>query len=107
MILSVTLFALVTVALLSALYWLSHRSRRNHNQPHPLQTISSEKLLPQNYKYFPQVRQALSKEDDEFLATRAGENARRLARKVRRDVALEFLQGLRDDYRRLDRLART
>jgi hypothetical protein len=103
---NVILFALLTLALLGALYWLSHRIKGSRDAANVLQAISAEKLLPQNYKYFPQVRQALSKEDEEYLESRVGTNARRMALSVRRNIARDFLAGLRDDHRRLDRLAR-
>jgi hypothetical protein len=104
---TVILFALVTLALLGALYWLSRRASSNRGAASLPQALSAEKLLPQNYKYFPQIRQALSRDDDLFLEKRAGPEIARMARKVRRSTALQFLKGLRDDYRRLDRLART
>ncbi len=104
---NVILFALVTLALLAAFYWLSHRVKGERGSVTLPQAVSAEKLLPQHYRYFPQVRQALSDDDRVFLERRASSNARRMALRARRSAALEFLAGLRDDYRRLDRLART
>jgi len=103
---SVFLFALLTLALLGALYWLSQRARRDSRGADLLRTLSAESLLPQHYKYFPQVCRALSAEDAQFLQLRATPAIRRSARRARQLVALEFLSGLRDDYRKLDRLAR-
>lgn len=103
---SVYLFALLTVALLGALYWLSLRARKDARGADLLRTLSADSLLPQNYKYFPQVSRALSVEDSQFLQLRATPAARRAALKARREVALKFLTGLRDDYRKLNRLAR-
>jgi hypothetical protein len=103
---SVFSFALLTLALLGALYLLSRRARKEPGGANLLRTLSAESLLPQHFKYFPQVRQALSDEDAGYLELRATSAARRSARQARRIVALEFLTGLRDDYRRLDRLAR-
>ncbi len=68
---SVYLFALLTVALLGALYWLSQRARRDPRGADLLRTLSTESLLPQHYKYFPQVSRALSAEDARFLQSRA------------------------------------
>jgi hypothetical protein len=104
--LSVYLFALLALALLGALYWLSRRARKEPGGADILRTLSAESLLPQHFKYFPQVRQALSQEDAKFLELRASAAVRHAARRARRAVALKFLMGLRDDYRRLDRLAR-
>jgi hypothetical protein len=104
--LNVFLFALVTLFLLGALFWLSHRARKDPRGADLLRTVSAETLLPQHYKYFPQVSQAISREDARYLQLRATPAVRRSARRARRTVALKFLTGLRDDYRRLDRLAR-
>lgn len=104
---SVFLFSLVTLALLGALYWLSRRMSTDRGAAHLLETLSAEDLLPHHYKYFPQIRQALSPEDGRFLGTRANAATRRLARRARRHSALRFMEGLREDYNRLDRLART
>jgi hypothetical protein len=103
---SVYLFALLTVALLGALYWLSQRARRNPRGADLLRTLSSDSLLPQHYRYFPQISRALSAEDAAFLQSRATAAVRRAALQARRTVALQFLAGLRDDYQKLDRLAR-
>lgn len=103
---NVFLFALLTLALLGALYWLSHRARRDARGSDLLRTLSADSLLPQHYKYFPQVCRALSAEDARFLELRAAPAVRRAARDARRTVALQFLTGLRDDYQKLDRLAR-
>ena len=103
---SVYLFALLTLFLLGALFWLSHRARKGPRGADLLRTVSAESLLPQHYKYFPQVCRAISAEDARYLQIRATPAVRRSARRTRRTVALKFLTGLRDDYRRLDRLAR-
>ena len=99
---SVYLFALLTVALLAALYWLSQRARRDPKGSDLLRTLTSDALLPQHYKYFPQVSRALSAEDARFLQSRASPTVRRAALHARRTVALQFLVGLRDDYQKLD-----
>lgn len=103
---NVFLFALLTLALLGALYWLSRRARKDARGADLLRTLSGDSLLPQHYKYFPQVCRALSVEDARFLESRATPAVRRSARRARRTVALQFLTGLRDDYHKLDRLAR-
>jgi hypothetical protein len=103
---SVYLFAVVTLALLGALYWLSQRARRDPRGADLLRTLSADSLLPQHYKYFPQVSRALSAEDARFLQSRADPTIRHAALQARRTVALQFLAGLRDDYQKLDRLAR-
>jgi hypothetical protein len=103
---SVYLFGLLTIALLGALYWLSRRAHRDSRGSDLLRTLSADSLLPQHYKYFPQVCRALSAEDARFLQLRATAAVRRSARQARRTVALQFLTGLRHDYQKLDQLAR-
>jgi hypothetical protein len=99
-------FGATAVALLVALYWLSRRARVDRDSELLLTKLSAEELLPRHYMYFPQVRQALSAADEEFLAKHAAPEARRKALRKRRGVGLDFLCGLRDDYRKFDRLAR-
>lgn len=63
-------------------------------------------LMPCHYRYFPQIRQALSTADEKYLRERG---FRQLAEKVRRErraVARQFLSGLKEDFMKLDRLAR-
>jgi len=103
---SVLLFAILTLVLLGLLYWLAHRGRTGRDISGLPPSFSADDLLPRHYRYLAQVRQALSQEDENYLRTRANPNARELARQTRRAVALKFLSGLRDDYRRLDKLAR-
>jgi|CZKC01.1.fsa_nt_gi hypothetical protein len=104
--LNVFLLALVTLVLLGALYWISQRDRQEPRGVDLLRTLSADTVLPQHYKYFPQVCRALSTEDARFLQLRATPAIRRSALQTRRAVALKFLTGLKDDYRKLDRLAR-
>ena len=54
----------------------------------------------------PQVRQALSREDDEFLAGIGLASLRARVRKERRRVALSYLAALQRDFKRLLRTAR-
>lgn len=99
-------FMLLTLALLAAILWLAHSTRKRAASKDPLRTVSAETLLPQHYKYFPQICRALSSEDLQYLKLRASPAALRSARRARRAVALKFLTGLWDDYQRLNRLAR-
>jgi hypothetical protein len=59
-----------------------------------------------NIQYFPQMQQALSPEDREFLLEKGGAE---LARKVfgeRRRIAGEYLQAMNEEFSRLLRMAR-
>ncbi|HXN64712.1 MAG TPA: hypothetical protein VN862_05210 [Candidatus Acidoferrales bacterium] len=67
---------------------------------------SREELRPSHYRNLSVVLQALSEQDDLFLTSRVNPEIRKRARAARCAVALQFLEGLREDHRRLDRLAR-
>jgi hypothetical protein len=56
--------------------------------------------------YFPQVRQAMAREDSAFLASRASEALTRRVRRERQKIALAYLACLRGDFLKLWRLAR-
>jgi hypothetical protein len=56
--------------------------------------------------YFPQVRQAMDREDSAFLASRASQVLSRRVRRERRNIALAYLACLRGDFLKLWRLAR-
>jgi hypothetical protein len=106
LILRITLFGIAALIVLGLLFWLFRRAKIAGSAEHLLRNSLSGDLLPKHYKYFPQVRRALSTEDNEYLLRRADPVARKSARRIRREVGLEFLHGLREDYTRLDRLAR-
>jgi hypothetical protein len=59
-----------------------------------------------NVTYFPQVKQALAADDFAFLASRASRLLVRRVRRERRRIALAYLACLRNDFRKLWRLAR-
>src|SRR6266849_2493898 len=63
-------------------------------------------LRPRRYRYFPQVRRALSASDEEYLERVAPRDVAQLAHRERRAVARKFLAGLREDFSNLERLAR-
>ncbi len=59
-----------------------------------------------HYQYFPLIRQALSAADETYLRQRVAPAVARAAIRERRAVARKFLAGLREDFTRLDQLAR-
>ncbi len=69
---------------------------------------SAFKELPgaRHYVYFPQIRQAISASDREYLLRTASSRVARQALRERRAVVRRFLRGLRDDFSRLDKLGR-
>lgn len=63
-------------------------------------------FFPVHCRYYPQVRQTLSSDDSVFLAGRASVAVYRRWRKGRRRAGRMYLGGLRQDFARLNRLAR-
>jgi hypothetical protein len=55
--------------------------------------------------YLPQIRQALSKADGEYLDAVVSKELQHQVERERRRIALAFLIGLREEHRRLVRLA--
>jgi len=104
--LTLTLFLLgvLVAALLLALAW----AFRTPKDSAGLETFAStlEGIARAHVEFLPQIRQALAKEDDEFLS-RAGANPlRRRLRKERRRVALSYLKALHADFEGLLRMAK-
>lgn len=107
----VVVFVVVAVVLLATLVWLA-REPRPSAPPGvgPAEARpglpASEEFTALHCRHYPQVRLALSRRDAEFIARRAPAGLRRRWRKERREVAAQFLRGLRQDHERLSRLAR-
>jgi hypothetical protein len=59
-----------------------------------------------HYAYFPQIRQALSAADTQYLMETAPRSEAKRALRQRRAVARRFLHGLREDFSNLSRLGR-
>jgi hypothetical protein len=74
---------------------------RGHSRP----PVPAE-FFPVHCRYFPQVRQTLSSDDTAFLSGRASAAVYRRWRKGRRRAGRMYLAGLRQDFARLNRLAR-
>ena len=67
---------------------------------------SVESVSRAHVEFLPQIRQALARQDDEFLS-RAGANLlRKRVKKERRRVALAYLKALRADFEGLLRMAK-
>jgi hypothetical protein len=60
-----------------------------------------------HYLFFPQIRQALSATDADYLRKNASANVARKALRERRAIARCFLRGLHEDFSALARLGRT
>ena len=73
-------------------------SRTRHADP--------AEFFPVHCRFFPQVRQSLSREDAAFMSARASPGVRRRWERHRRHVGRMYLSGLREDFSRLNRLSR-
>jgi hypothetical protein len=96
----------LALAFFSFLLWLLRPRRRRPSAGHSPVDMKMENILPRHYRYFPQVRQALSASDEQYLRERASPEVAREALRERRGVARKFLAGLREDFSNLERLAR-
>lgn len=72
----------------------------------PRQPLQIEELFPLHCRHFPRMKHVLQQEDEKYLEHRASKRILRRWRAERRKIALEFLAGLREDFRNLNRLAR-
>jgi hypothetical protein len=95
------------LAIFALLLWLLNPQRRRVDAAYSPLDGNVEKLLPLHYRYFPQVRQALSGSDEHYLRDRASAPVAHQALRERRAVARRFLAGLLKDFSNLERLART
>ena len=67
---------------------------------------SQAEFFPVHCRYFPQVRHAFSAEDAPYLADRGSPAVYRRWRKAMRRAGRMYLRGLREDFSRLNLLAR-
>jgi hypothetical protein len=102
--LSWILFFAFVLALILAFCWAlwnPGKSRRLGRGDSPLETGSHPHVM-----YLPQIAQALSRMDYEYLSERVSGKVQRRVRRERLRVALLFLAALREDFQSLLRLAR-
>jgi hypothetical protein len=102
----VSITVLVVLAVSIAVFLLLRPWRRAPKAGRSPQDLKMESFLPRHYGYFPQVRQALSAFDNEYLDRVAPRDVAQAAHRERRAVARQFLAGLRQDFSNLERLAR-
>ncbi len=100
------IYAGLAFLLLAVLLWLVLKQPESRRLPQAAPRLAVEELFPLHCRYFPQVRQALSPADREYLRERASPRIRRQAHVERRRVTRQFLAGLSEDFSRLDRLGR-
>lgn len=85
---------------------LRRRSSASEKVRCGLADLHAGNVAPTHYQFFPQIRQALSAADDEYLNESALPQVARQARRIRRGVARDFLRGLRQDFSSLEHLGR-
>ncbi|MGH9679176.1 MAG: hypothetical protein ACRD4Y_04440 [Candidatus Acidiferrales bacterium] len=103
---SLGLAILLALAAFAALLLLLRPWRRSGDKALPSAPHEMESFLPRHYRFLPQIRQALSPGDEEFLRKAAPPRVANQVRRERRAIALNFLRGLREDFTNLDRMGR-
>jgi hypothetical protein len=102
-----TVILAIVIAFFVVVLWLLRSGRREQDAgPSPTEVLKMENVLPRHYRYFPQVRQALSASDEQYLRRKAPPHVAQRVYRERRAVARKFLAGLREDFSSLERLAR-
>src|SRR4029077_1933516 len=96
----------LALALAVLLLWLLRPRPPSVEVPGPAVDHAIEAALPVHYRFFPQIRQALSAVDNQYLLEVAPPHIARQVLRERRAVARSFLRGLHEDYSSLERLAR-
>jgi hypothetical protein len=93
------------IALLILLFAWSLRSTKKSAAP-VLPPSVQQNTHGSSIGHLPQIRQALAREDEEFLARAGGKLLLRRLKKERRHVALSYLRALREDFGGLLRTAK-
>jgi hypothetical protein len=101
-----TLFILVAVIMLLVLLFLALGSPRRDRRAGVSSIGPIEEPARPHATYFGLIRQAMSEQDFNFLAARGPLRLVRRTHKERQRIAMLYLRDLRDDFRRLLRLAR-
>jgi hypothetical protein len=89
-----------TVALLLVLVWALRGGGRSRNASGRL-----EDGVEGHVQYIPQIQQALSDEDRQYLLTKGGAHLMKAVERERRKATGEFLDALNGEFHRLLRLA--
>src|SRR5882762_1827551 len=96
----------LALAFFGALLWLLRPRRRASRAGQSPMDLKMEGFLPWHYRYFPQVRQALSSFDEEYFDSVAHLDVAHSEHHDKRAVAWKFLAGLREDFSNLGWLER-
>jgi hypothetical protein len=96
-------FAALSLLLLVAIGWLVLK-RLPRETAQPESTL--EELLPLHSPHFPQLRQALASADTQYVRRKTSKEVARQWREERQRILQAFLDGLVEDFVRLDQFAR-
>ncbi len=103
-----TLVILLAGGLSGVFVWLLFPGNKSSRKSAVTSALNGTEALPsaKHYRYFPQIRQALSAEDARYLSQSASPEVARQALRERREVARNFVDGLHEDFSNLERLGR-
>ncbi len=102
---TVVLMLVLVAVLFVALFWLLFGNRSHED---PIQAaLEIQRLLPVHCNHFAQLQQVLAMGDRAFIEQRLPGKVARRWRSERREVVQLYIQGLRQDFRGLERLARS
>lgn len=99
---------LLAITLSGVLLWLlipGHKSSKTDASFSP-SNVNDAMPTAKHYAYFPQIRQALSVADSNYLMETAPPHVAKQALRERRAVARRFLEGLHEDFSDLARFGR-
>jgi hypothetical protein len=99
-------FGLFVLALLAVLLWPRRARQSGGARSDELSKLAPEDLAPSHAKYFPLVRHALSGSDLAELGARIPRHMRGKLRSERRKLARSYLEGLHEDFTKLERFGR-
>ncbi|SRR5258708_6022016 len=99
-------FTVIAIVLLVAMLILA-RGRDGSRPQEAISPSSLENCFPENARYFPSIRQAVSESDLAYISSRVKPASLRLARAQRHDVVRKYLGGLRKDFLQIEQLSRT
>jgi hypothetical protein len=100
---------LLAIGVSGVLLWLlvpGHKTSKTGASSFP-SDVNNALPIAKHYGYFPQIRQALSVADSNYLRETAPPHVAKQALRERRAVARGFLKGLHEDFSNLAKLGRT
>src|SRR5260370_39594389 len=90
------------IAFLGVVLWLLRPRRGTAKAGQSPMDLQTERFLPRHYRYFPQVQQALSASDEEYLEREASRDVAQIAHRERRAVARQVHAALLGDFSDLE-----